>query len=163
MPRSSRLALVASLALLAACLEARPFAPKIEEVNFAPELGVDLANSTKTASGLYYRDITTGAGAQVRTEHGDTVFVRYTGWLRNGVQFDSNVSAPSPLTFVTGTLAVIQGFDEGVRGMRVGGQRQIIIPPALGYGNQRVGSIPPNSILVFTISLTGANLGSSTP
>jgi peptidylprolyl isomerase len=147
--------LIAVLFTVAACLEAAPFVPRIEDVSFAPELGVDLAASTKTASGLYYRDITVGDGATVRTtESGDTVAVRYTGWLRSGVQFDSNVGAANPFTFVTGLQQVIDGFDEGARGMRVNGVRQLIIPPSLGYGAAGSGSIPGNSILIFNITLT---------
>lgn len=147
--------LIAVLFTAAACLEAAPFVPNIEDVSFAPQLGVDLAASTKTASGLYYRDISVGDGAMVRTaESGDTVAVRYTGWLRSGVQFDSNVGAANPFTFVTGLRQVIDGFDEGARGMRVNGVRQLIIPPSLGYGAAGSGSIPGNSILVFNITLT---------
>jgi len=147
--------LIAVLFTVAACLEAAPFVPRIEDVSFAPQLGVDLAASTKTASGLYYRDITVGDGATVRTaESGDTVAVRYTGWLRSGVQFDSNVGAANPFTFVTGLQQVIDGFDEGARGMRVNGVRQLIIPPSLGYGAAGSGGIPGNSILVFNITLT---------
>lgn len=151
--RRSRLLLALAGAVVAtACLEASPFVPKIEDVTFAPELEVNLAASTKTASGLYYRDIVVGDGAMVRADSGgDTVSVRYAGYLRSGVQFDSNRDAPGPLTFVTGRLQVIDGFDEGVRGMRVAGRRQIIIPPALGYGNRPNGNIPANSILVFDV------------
>lgn len=147
--------LIAVLFTAAACLEASPFVPNIEDVNFAPELGVNLAASTKTSSGLYYRDISVGDGATVRTaESGDTTAVRYTGYFRSGVQFDSNLGAANPLTFVTGTGQVIAGFDEGVRGMRVNGVRQLIIPPNLGYGAAGTAGIPGNSILVFTITLT---------
>ena len=77
----------------------------------------------------------------------------YAGYLRNGTEFDSG-SLPA---FTTGTGAVIAGYDEGVRGMRVGGQRQLIIPPSLGYGSRGSGSIPANSILVFVITLTATN------
>jgi FKBP-type peptidyl-prolyl cis-trans isomerase len=147
-------ALVLLAVLLTACLEKSPFVPRIEDVTFAPELGVNLAASTKTASGMYYRDITVGTGATVPTTNGDTAFVRYQGWLRNNVSFDNNLSAAQPFAFVTGSGRVIAGFDEGVRGMRVNGVRQLIIPPSLGYGASGSGSIPGNSILVFTITLT---------
>lgn len=160
------LGFVLALALTAtACLEASPFVPKIEDVTFAPALGVNLAASTRTASGMYYRDIVVGDGATVRTDAagGDTVSVRYTGFLRSGVQFDTNTDRPAPLTFVTGRQQVIDGFDEGVRGMRVNGRRQLIIPPALGYGSQPAGSIPANSILVFDVVLTRAGIPTPTP
>ncbi len=153
--RRFRFPLVAVIAvLLTACLEKSPFVPRIEDVTFAPELGVNLAASTKTASGLYYRDITVGNGATVPATNGDSAFVRYQGWLRNNVSFDNNLSAPNPFKFITGSGGVISGFDEGVRGMRVNGVRQLIIPPALGYGPSGSGSIPGSSILVFTITLT---------
>ncbi len=153
--RRFRFPILAFVAMLAtACLEKSPFVPRIEDVTFAPELGVNLAASTKTASGLYYRDVTVGSGATVPTTNGDTVFVRYQGWLRNNVSFDNNLSAAQPFKFVTGTGGVISGFEEGVRGMRVSGVRQLIIPPALGYGASGTGGIPGNSILVFTITLT---------
>jgi FKBP-type peptidyl-prolyl cis-trans isomerase len=114
---------------------------------------VNLAASTKTASGLYYRDITVGVGALVPATSGASVTTTYAGYLRNGTQFDAG-NLPA---FTTGTGAVIDGYDEGVRGMRVGGQRQLIIPPALGYGSRGSGSIPGNSILVFVITLTATN------
>ncbi len=144
------LALATLLIAVPACSESGPFIPTIEEATFAPSLNVDLAASTRTTSGLYYRDITVGGGAQVPTQNGATVTVSYAGYLRNGDQFDAGNLPP----FVTGTGAVIAGFDEGVRGMRIGGQRQLIIPPSLGYGSSRVGDIPPNSILVFVLTLT---------
>ena len=156
--RRSRLSLLLATVLIASCLEAPAFAPRIEDVNFAPELNVNLATSTRTTSGLYYRDLVVGSGEAVRPTSGDTVLVRYVGFLRNGVQFDANLTAPSPLRFATGMNAVIDGFDEGVRGMQVGGQRQLIIPPGLGYGAVSINNIPPNSILVFNITLTGVLL-----
>lgn len=152
--RSVRLALPLLLvALLASCTGDGPFVPDIETTNFAPSLNVDLANSTELPSGLWYRDITVGAGTQVPMTSGTSVTTSYAGYLRNGTQFDAG-NLPA---FTTGTGAVIAGYDEGVRGMRVGGQRQLIIPPSLGYGSQRTGDIPPNSILVFVITLTAAN------
>jgi FKBP-type peptidyl-prolyl cis-trans isomerase len=125
------------------------FEPNIEKTQFADSLGVDLANSTRLPSGLWYRDITVGAGAQVPDDTGTTVTVRYTGYLRNGVQFDAGTLPP----FKTGSGALVIGFDRGVRGMRVGGRRQLIIPPSLGYGAVQQGSIPPSSIIVFVVDL----------
>lgn len=141
------------LAVAASCASEEPFVPVIETTNFAPSLNVDLANSVRTASGLYYRDIVVGAGAQVPTTSGARVTTSYAGYLRNGTEFDSG-DLPA---FTTGTGAVIDGFDEGVRGMRVGGRRQLIIPPSLGYGSRASGSIPANSILIFVITLTATN------
>jgi FKBP-type peptidyl-prolyl cis-trans isomerase FkpA len=155
MMRASRslFALLAVVLLGTSCLGGDPFIPEIEKVYFDPSLNVNLEASTKTASGLYYRDIAVGDGAQVDTAAGDSVGVRYTGWLRNAEQFDSNISSSTPLRFKTGSGGMIKGFDEGVRGMRVNGRRQIIVPPNLGYGASGSGPIPPYSILVFEISL----------
>ncbi len=146
-------ALFAVVLLATSCLDGDPFVPKIEDAYFDPSLNVDLAASIRTASGLYYRDLVEGDGDTVSMTPGDSVGVRYTGWLRNAEQFDSNVGAASPLRFKTGEDAVIRGFDEGVRGMRVNGRRQIIVPPNLGYGAPGSGPIPPYNILVFEITL----------
>ena len=141
------------LVAVVSCSDSAPFVPNIDTTNFAPSLNVNLAASTKTASGLYYRDITVGAGALVPVASGASVTTTYAGYLRNGTEFDSG-NLPA---FTTGTGAVIDGYDEGVRGMRVGGQRQLIIPPSLGYGSRASGSIPANSILIFVITLTATN------
>jgi FKBP-type peptidyl-prolyl cis-trans isomerase FkpA len=159
----SILALLAVVFVAVSCLEGKLFVPQIDEVYFEPSLGVDLAASTQTASGLYYRDITVGGGTEVLQVMGDSVGVRYRGYLRNGAAFDSNTTAALPLRFKTGSNAVIDGFDEGVRGMRVGGRRQLIIPPALGYGSQGSAAIPSNSILVFDVTLQVLYSSDSTP
>ncbi len=142
---------LAALLVGAGCTDSEPFVPTIEGSSFAPSLGVDLAGSTKTAAGLYYRDITVGGGTQVPATGLDTVTTAYAGYLRNGTKFDEG-----SFRFIVGAGQVVAGYDEGVRGMRVGGVRQLIIPPALGYGGQKVGPIPANSILVFTITLSSA-------
>lgn len=133
-----------------ACLDDSPFVPKIEDTNFAPELGVDLAASTETASGLYYRDVVVGDGEEVPATGAVAVVVSYSLYLRTGQHIQTGVYN-SPIE------DSIDGFEEGIRGMRVGGQRQVIIPPHLGYGATRIGDIPPNSILVYDVELTGIN------
>ena len=125
--------------------------PDIEKTTFAASLGVDLKAMTKTASGLYWRDLTVGTGATVAG--GSRVAVHYTGWLSHGTQFDENVAPAQPYSFTVGAGQTILGFDEGVRGMKVGGVRQLIIPPWLGYGPQGSGPIPPNAILVFRVEV----------
>jgi FKBP-type peptidyl-prolyl cis-trans isomerase FkpA len=152
MSPSRRLALLLPLLLLG-CSGSDPVL-SIEETNFASSLGVDLAASTKTASGVYYRDIVVGPGAVVAA--GQQLTVHYSGWLPNGTLFDSNVAGQTPFPFQLGTGAVIQGWDLGVPGMHVGGQRQLIIPPALGYGVNDYGPIPGNSILVFRVEIVSA-------
>ena len=146
-----------ALATVSACLDVDTTVPderKIEQTEFAATLGVNLAASTKTANGAYYRDITVGTGAVVTS--GMNVTVRYTGWLWNGVEFDSNTAASTPLTFQLGAGKVIPGFDEGLIGVKVGSQRQIIIPPSLGYGPYNYGPVPGNSILVFKVDVVSA-------
>lgn len=150
--RLIRSALVLTVASAAACLDTNaPEATTIEETIFASSLGVNIAASTKTPNGGYYRDIVAGTGEAVQT--GDSLAVRYTGWLSNGTQFDSNLSAPEPLWFKLGAGQVIDGFDEAMVGARVGGKRQLIIPPSLGYGPYDYGPIPGNSVLVFSVEL----------
>lgn len=120
--------------------------------SFAPELGVDLAEMTETGSGLMYQDLVVGDGDVA--EAGDTVSVHYTGWLKDGTQFDSSVDRGTPFEFVLGAGQVIRGWDEGVAGMRVGGKRKLVIPPDLGYGDRGAGGvIPGGATLVFDVEL----------
>jgi FKBP-type peptidyl-prolyl cis-trans isomerase len=108
--------------------------------------------STTTASGLQYWDITVGTGATATA--GKTVKVHYTGWLTTGKKFDSSVDRGQPFSFPLGAGRVIKGWDEGVAGMKVGGKRQLRIPPELGYGQQGAGgAIPPNATLIFDVEL----------
>ena len=146
-------ALIACLAL-AACSDSTGPSATIEDTNFAPALGVDLSAMTKTSSGLYYRDLVVGAGGLVTV--GQQVGAHYTGWLPNGTQFDHNGQGDVPYSFQVGVGRVIKGWDEGVPGMRVGGVRQLVIPPSLGYGSQGIGPIPPNAILVFRVEVVSA-------
>src|ERR1700736_4857053 len=98
---------------------------------------------TKTPDGLQYWDIKVGTGATA--QKGQTVKVHYTGWLTNGKKFDSSVDRGEPFAFNLGAGQVIKGWDEGVAGMKVGGKRQLRIPPELGYGSRGAGGvIPPN-------------------
>ena len=120
----------------------------LEEAKYADALGVDIAASTKVA-GMYIRDITVGAGPEALTGH--PVTMRYTGWLSNGTQFDSNQT--TGFQFTVGSGQVIQGWDVGVRGMLVGGERQLIIPASMGYGESGTSGIPGNSILVFNVTM----------
>src|SRR5580700_1262770 len=110
---------------------------------------------TKTASGLEYWDIKVGTGAVAQT--GQHVKVDYTGWLTNGKKFDSSVGTGKPFDFMLGASQVIKGWDEGVVGMKVGGKRQLRIPPDLAYGAKGYpGAIPPDATLIFDVQLVEA-------
>lgn len=107
-------------------------------------------------SGLQITDIQPGTGAQAQP--GQTVTVHYTGWLytggQQGAKFDSSRDRNQPFAFPLGAGHVIKGWDEGVAGMKVGGQRTLIIPPELGYGARGAGGvIPPNATLKFDVEL----------
>jgi FKBP-type peptidyl-prolyl cis-trans isomerase len=122
--------------------------------DFAPTLGVDLQQMMLTASGLYYQDLAVGDGTQATS--GSAVEVHYEGFLSTGLKFDSSRDRDTTFTFVLGSGSVIPGFDEGVRGMRVGGTRKVVIPPELAYGERGAGGvIPPNATLVFDLELVG--------
>jgi FKBP-type peptidyl-prolyl cis-trans isomerase len=107
----------------------------------------------KTESGLEYVDQKVGKGEPAKK--GDWVTVHYTGWLKDGKKFDSSRDRDKPFRFQLGAKKVIKGWDEGVAGMKVGGQRKLIIPPDLGYGNRDIGCglIPANSTLIFEVEL----------
>ena len=108
---------------------------------------------TTTGSGLQYRDEAVGEGPEARA--GQTVSVHYTGTLQDGTKFDSSRDRGQPFQFPLGGGRVIQGWDEGVAGMKVGGRRRLVIPAELGYGSRAMGPIPPNSTLVFDVELLG--------
>ena len=110
-------------------------------------------DGVKTDSGLQYWDIRVGNGETAK--EGSHVRVHYTGWLIDGKKFDSSVDAGTPFDFTIGNGEVIKGWEEGVTGMRVGGKRQLRIPPSLGYGAGGTpdGTIPPNATLIFDIRL----------
>ena len=111
-----------------------------------------------TPSGLQYEDTVVGEGAEATP--GQDVTVHYTGWLFNdgeqGAKFDSSRDRRDPFVFGLGAGMVIKGWDEGVAGMKVGGQRSLIIPAELGYGARGAGGvIPPNATLKFDVELLG--------
>jgi FKBP-type peptidyl-prolyl cis-trans isomerase FkpA len=116
-------------------------------------LGCGTAEETPTgATSITIEEITIGTGAVAVV--GDTVTVHYVGTFLNGTVFDSSVARGTPLDpFRLGSGAVIPGFDQGVQGMRVGGQRRVTVPPSLAYGSQGSGPVPPNTTIRFDIQL----------
>lgn len=113
---------------------------------------VDASNLKTTESGLKYADLQVGEGAS--PEKGDTVVVQYTGRLEDGTVFDSSYQRSQPFSFTLGVGQVIQGWDEGVSSMQVGGKRRLVIPPELAYGSRGAGGvIPPNATLEFDVEL----------
>jgi FKBP-type peptidyl-prolyl cis-trans isomerase len=156
MLRTLRAAACAAALLLAGCgsNSTSPKPPDIEKTTFASSLNIDLATMTKTPDGLYYKDITVGDGATIA--NGQLIGARYTGWLADGTKFGTNVTDQNPFPFHLGRREVIEGWDLGLVGMKVGGTRQLIIPPSLGYGPNSNGPIPGNSILVFEVVVESA-------
>jgi peptidylprolyl isomerase len=131
----------------------------LELVALAPEppeapTAVAEDDYTVTDSGLKYYDQVLGEGPELQV--GQTALVDYTGWLEDGTLFDSSIPRGQPIPVVLGQGGVIQGWQEGLQGMQVGGKRQLVIPPELAYGEQGAGaSIPPNAVLIFEIEVVG--------
>jgi hypothetical protein len=123
---------------------AQTFDPKM------PDSVPKIAGKVTDQATLRYIDIQAGEG--VAAAPGQQYAVHYTGWLRDGTQFDSS-AGKDPLKFVQGRREVIAGFDVGFEGMKVGGKRRIFIPYQLAYGDQQRGKIPPKSELIFDIEL----------
>jgi FKBP-type peptidyl-prolyl cis-trans isomerase len=111
-------------------------------------------DGVKTDSGLQYWEIRVGNGEVAK--EGSHVRVHYSGWLTTGKKFDSSVDRGHPFDFTIGNGEVIKGWEEGVAGMKVGGKRQLRIPPELGYGaDGSPPDIPANATLIFDIQLLG--------
>lgn len=126
----------------------------LEAISFSPSLQVDLAQMERLASGTYIRDLVIGTGPQAT--RGTRVAMHYAGFLPDGTPIDANTPPMAPYDFVLGQGRVIRGWDDGILGMRAGGQRQLVIPPSEGYGGRRVGTVPPNATLVFVVKLVSA-------
>jgi FKBP-type peptidyl-prolyl cis-trans isomerase FkpA len=110
----------------------------------------------KSIMSLVIDELTPGTGTVAAT--GDSVEVHYTGWLTNGTKFDSSKDRGQPFTFKLGQGMVIRGWDEGVKGMKVGGIRKLTIPAEMAYGSRGAGGrIPPNAVLVFEVELLKVN------
>jgi FKBP-type peptidyl-prolyl cis-trans isomerase len=128
----------------------QPATGDIELTKFAPALNVRLDSMVRRASGMYVQDLQMGTGA-VATR-GRTVIVRYSGFLADGKMFDSG-----EVSVTLGSNKTIRAWEEGLLGMRVGGRRRIVVPPAMGYGARGSGDvIPPNAVLVFDMEMMSA-------
>jgi FKBP-type peptidyl-prolyl cis-trans isomerase len=131
------------LILAAACADSRNGKAAQSEVN-----------ENVSSTGLKYVDLEVGNGPEAVT--GKTVTVHYTGWLEDGTKFDSSLDRQEPFPFRLGAGEVIEGWDQGVAGMKVGGKRKLTIPPDLGYGDAGAGGvIPPGATLIFEVKLLG--------
>jgi FKBP-type peptidyl-prolyl cis-trans isomerase FkpA len=128
------------------------FALQTRDTNKEQAVEPTQSNTTQqTPTELQITDTQVGTGAEAVA--GKTISVHYTGTLTNGTKFDSSVDRGTPFEFLLGSGQVIKGWDQGFNGMKVGGKRKLVIPPSLGYGTQAVGTIPPNSTLVFEVEL----------
>ena len=143
---------------LAGCLGGNDFVEPpplatVETTTFAPSLGIDVnaAGWTRTPTGLYYRTLNTPPAGAATVANGQRLSVRYTLWLSNGTQIETGT-----YPFTIGTGAVIAGWDLAIVGMRVGEQRRLLVPPALGYGTGGSGPIPGNAVLVFDVEVLSA-------
>ncbi len=151
---SQTAALLGTLLVMAACgsdsVPDIPSNPSVEA--YAASLNVDIAQMTRKSDHLFIQDLKVGTGTDAIA--GRSVDMRYTGWLVNGIRFDSNMEG-APFSFILGVGQVIAGWDQGVAGMKVGGKRKLVIGSALGYGRSGQGPIPANSTLVFDVELLG--------
>jgi peptidylprolyl isomerase len=116
---------------------------------------IKLNEEITTASGLKYKVTEIGSGRKV--EIGDKVSVHYTGKLTNGTKFDSSKDRNQPFSFKVGGGQVIRGWDEGLALLNIGDKATLTIPPSIGYGERDMGTIPPNSTLVFDIEVLDAS------
>jgi FKBP-type peptidyl-prolyl cis-trans isomerase len=126
---------------------------EVEQTTFADDLNVVLLAMTRLPTGIYFRDIEPGTG--VVAAPGREVLMSYIAYLANGTEVDRTAPGARPLAFKVGDGVVIRGWDLGVRGMRVGGTRQLVVPSRFAYGPRAVGKIPPNSVMVFVVRLDG--------
>ena len=142
---------------LTACLSSDvtsvPATATVETTTFAPSLGIDLtaAGWTKTSGGLWYRTTTAAVATAPVVATGQTLSVKYIGFLSNGTTFDAGT-----ISVLLGANQVIPGFEQGLVGMHVGESRRLLIPPSLGYGAAGNQAIPGNAVLVFDVTVVSA-------
>jgi FKBP-type peptidyl-prolyl cis-trans isomerase FkpA len=135
------------LAVLSACATRQV---SLQDTVFGPDAEVVLAAMTLHERGFYYRDVAEGTGDAATA--GSTVMISYVVRLADGTLVDQTPSGAN-MSITLGTGGAIRGLELGMRGMRVGGVRQLVIPPDLAYGATRTGAVPPNSVLVMLVRL----------
>lgn len=126
---------------------------EVERTAFAEELNVVLLAMTRLPTGIYYRDIEEGTGVPVSP--GREVLMTYIAYLADGTEVDRTAPGARPLAFKVGEGQVIRGWDLGLRGMRTGGTRQLVVPSRFAYGTRGAGKVPPNAVMVFIVRLDG--------
>ncbi len=141
---------------LTACLDSTGPEPvrdvPIEEVEFASSLGIDLGDFNRQESGIWIREDAPGEGNAILA--GQQAGIHYSGWVWNGDQFDrAQEEDGPPVQFILGSPGPIAGLSQGVLGMRIGGQRTVLVPPVLGFGGVNLPGIPANSWLVLELRL----------
>jgi FKBP-type peptidyl-prolyl cis-trans isomerase FkpA len=146
---------IATLTVLAGCKQQTPPTPA---ESAAPQAQADAPAAAPAITELIKVDVAPGAGEPIA--NGQTAVVHYTGWLydpaapaHKGLKFDSSRDRGQPFRFPVGGGRVIAGWDQGVLGMKIGGQRTLTIPSQLGYGEGGGGPIPPNATLLFDVEL----------
>ena len=145
-----RVVVAAALLGAIACASSAPRAT-VASTTFAPELAVDTTAMTPIRGGGWYRDLQPGSGPEAM--RGQTVSLYYIGMFPSGREFEVTRAPQAPLRIRLGSGQVIAGWDRGIPGMRVGGQRLLVLPPSLAYGSAGTAVIPPNSVIVFLVEL----------
>ena len=149
-----RMAIALAVGLASTSLVAVSWAQ--QGVVFNESLGIDLSQMNKTPRGVYWLDIQVGKGFSV--DRGARLVIHYAGWLPDGTLFDSSKIKNQPVELKLGDARVIKGWEDGIRGMKEGGVRVLVIPPKLGYGSKGVAPlIPPDATLIFQIELVRAS------